>query len=47
MRPPSVLTAIAPRVAAILGAELGWDEARIAREAAAFVEGARREYAVA
>jgi glycerol-3-phosphate dehydrogenase len=38
--------AIAPRVAAIVGAELGWDGDRQAREVAAFVDGARREFAV-
>ena len=38
--------AIAPRVARILGAELGWDEARQAREVDAFLAGARREFAV-
>jgi glycerol-3-phosphate dehydrogenase len=39
--------AIAPRVAAILGAELGWDDARQATEVATFLNGARREFAVA
>ncbi|HET9614983.1 MAG TPA: glycerol-3-phosphate dehydrogenase C-terminal domain-containing protein, partial [Candidatus Limnocylindrales bacterium] len=39
--------AIAPRVAAILGAELGWDPDRQAREVAAFLESASREFAVA
>ncbi len=38
---------IAPRVAAILGAELGWDDARQATEVATFLDGARREFAVA
>jgi glycerol-3-phosphate dehydrogenase len=38
---------IAPRVAAILGAELGWDEARQAREVADYLESARREFAIA
>ena len=38
---------IAPRVAAILGAELGWDEARQAREVANYLESARREFAIA
>jgi glycerol-3-phosphate dehydrogenase len=37
---------VAPRVAAILGAELGWDAARQASEVAAFLEGARREFAI-
>jgi glycerol-3-phosphate dehydrogenase len=35
---------IAPRVAAILGAELGWDEARQAVEVQTYLESARREY---
>jgi glycerol-3-phosphate dehydrogenase len=35
---------IAPRVAAILGDELGWDEDRQASEVDAFLESARREY---
>jgi hypothetical protein len=38
---------VAPRVAAILGGELGWDEARQASEVAAFLDGARREFSVA
>jgi glycerol-3-phosphate dehydrogenase len=38
--------AIAPAAAAILGAELGWDESRQAREVAAFLESARQEFAV-
>ncbi|HEX5015095.1 MAG TPA: glycerol-3-phosphate dehydrogenase/oxidase [Candidatus Limnocylindrales bacterium] len=38
--------AIAGRVAAILGAELGWDEERRSRSAFEFLEGARREYGV-
>jgi glycerol-3-phosphate dehydrogenase len=37
---------IAPRVAAILGAELGWDEERRAREVDAFLAGAEREFAI-
>jgi glycerol-3-phosphate dehydrogenase len=37
---------IAPRVATILGGELGWDEPRTASEVAAYLEGARREFAV-
>ena len=37
---------IAPRVAAILGAELGWDEGRQAREVSDYLAGARREYGV-
>jgi glycerol-3-phosphate dehydrogenase len=39
--------AVAPRVAEILGAELGWDAERREREVRAFLEGARREFAVA
>lgn len=38
---------IAPRVAAILGDELGWDADRQAREVADFLEAAGREFAVA
>jgi len=37
---------IAPRVAAILGAELGWDAARQSIEVETFVAGARREFAI-
>jgi glycerol-3-phosphate dehydrogenase len=37
---------IAPRVAALMGAELGWDEARQAAEVEAFLATARREYDV-
>ena len=36
--------AIAPRVAAVLGAELGWDEARQADEVERYLATARREY---
>ncbi|HXU85925.1 MAG TPA: glycerol-3-phosphate dehydrogenase/oxidase [Verrucomicrobiae bacterium] len=43
---PDRAAAIAPRVAAILGAELGWDETRQAAEVATFLDGARREFAV-
>ncbi|HEY8439474.1 MAG TPA: glycerol-3-phosphate dehydrogenase/oxidase [Candidatus Limnocylindrales bacterium] len=39
--------AIAPRVAEILGAELGWDEGRRSREISEFLDGANREFAVA
>jgi glycerol-3-phosphate dehydrogenase len=35
---------IAPRVAAVLGAELGWDEERQATEVERYLETARREY---
>jgi glycerol-3-phosphate dehydrogenase len=35
---------IAVGVARVLGAELGWDEARQASEVASYLEGARREY---
>jgi glycerol-3-phosphate dehydrogenase len=38
--------AIAPRVAEILGRELGWDESHRATEIDAYLEGARREYGV-
>ncbi len=37
---------IAPRVAEILGAELGWDAARQAAEVSAYLETARAEYGV-
>jgi glycerol-3-phosphate dehydrogenase len=37
---------IAPRVASILGAELGWDDDRQAREVATYLESARREFSV-
>lgn len=37
---------IAPRVAVLMGAELGWDEARQASEVEAFLASARREYDV-
>ena len=37
---------IAPRVAAILGAELGWDAARQSIEVETFVAGASREFAI-
>jgi len=39
--------AVAPRVAAILGAELGWHAARQAQDVEAYLDGARREYGVA
>jgi glycerol-3-phosphate dehydrogenase len=39
--------AVAPRVAELLGAELGWGETRRAREVEAYLELARREYSVA
>jgi glycerol-3-phosphate dehydrogenase len=38
--------AVAPRVAAILGAELGWGEARQALEVQVYLASARREYRV-
>ncbi len=38
---------VAPRVAELLGAELGWGETRRAREVEAYLELARREYSVA
>jgi glycerol-3-phosphate dehydrogenase len=37
---------IAPRVAGIMGATLGWDEARRAAEVASYLEGAHREFDV-
>jgi glycerol-3-phosphate dehydrogenase len=43
---PDRAASLAPRVAAILGAELGWDESRQGAEVAAFLDGASREYAV-
>ncbi len=43
---PDRAAGIAPRVAAILGAELGWDASRQANEVDAFLAGARREFAV-
>jgi len=39
--------AITPRVAELLGTELGWGETRRAREVEAYLEMARREYSVA
>ena len=39
--------AIAPRVAAIMGADLDWGEARQRLEVDAFLASARREYSVA
>jgi glycerol-3-phosphate dehydrogenase len=38
--------AIAPRVAAIMGAELGWDEGRQRREVETYLVEARREFSV-
>ena len=38
--------AVAPRVAEIAGGILGWGADRQAREVAAYLEGARREFAV-
>jgi glycerol-3-phosphate dehydrogenase len=43
---PDRAASIAPSVAAILGAELGWDETRQAAEVDHFLGGARREFAV-
>jgi glycerol-3-phosphate dehydrogenase len=37
---------VAPRVAEIMGAELGWGETRQAREVESFLETARREFSV-
>jgi glycerol-3-phosphate dehydrogenase len=39
--------AVAPRVAQIMGRELGWGETRVALEAEKYLRLARREYAVA
>ena len=39
--------AVAPRVAELLGSELGWGETRRAREVEAYLDLARREYSVA
>jgi hypothetical protein len=38
--------AIAPRVAAIMGNELGWDEGRQRREVETYLVEARREFSV-
>ena len=50
MRLSSVLpdrgASIAPRVAELLGAELGWDEARRASEVSDYLAGAHREFDV-
>jgi glycerol-3-phosphate dehydrogenase len=46
MELPDRGAAIAPRVAAILGAELGWGEARQALEVQLFLASARREFDV-
>jgi glycerol-3-phosphate dehydrogenase len=43
---PDRAAGIAPRVASILGAELGWDEARQAHEVETFLAGARHEFAI-
>ena len=43
---PDRAAGLAPRVAALLGAELGWDGARQAREVETFLAVARREFAV-
>ena len=43
---PDRAASIAPRVAEILGAELGWDGARQAAELEVFLAGARREFAI-
>jgi glycerol-3-phosphate dehydrogenase len=43
---PDRAAGIAPRVAAILGAELGWDAARQSVEVETFLAGARREFAI-
>jgi glycerol-3-phosphate dehydrogenase len=46
MRLPDRCASIAPRVAALMGAELGWDPARQAAEVQAYLAGASREYGV-
>jgi glycerol-3-phosphate dehydrogenase len=46
MRLPDRGASIALRVAALMGAELGWDAARQAAEVAAYLAQARREYGV-
>jgi glycerol-3-phosphate dehydrogenase len=46
MELPDRGAATAPRVAAILGAELGWDADRQSRECAAYLAGAEREFSV-
>ena len=43
---PDRAASIVPRVAEILGRELGWDAPRRDRESAAFLDSAQREYAV-
>ena len=43
---PDRAASILPRVAEILGRELGWDGARRDRESVGFLESARREYSV-
>jgi glycerol-3-phosphate dehydrogenase len=43
---PDRAEAVAPRVASLLGRELGWDPARQASEIARFLEGAHREFDV-
>jgi glycerol-3-phosphate dehydrogenase len=43
---PDRAAGLAPRVAAILGAELGWDEARQGHEVETFLAGARHEFAI-
>jgi glycerol-3-phosphate dehydrogenase len=45
-RLPDRGAAIAPRVAQLVGGELGWDADRQAREVAGYVESAEREYGV-
>ena len=43
---PDRAASVAPRVAAILGTELGWDEDRQGDEVARFLEGAHRAFDV-
>jgi glycerol-3-phosphate dehydrogenase len=43
---PDRAAAVAPRVASLVGSELGWDPARQASEVARFLDGAHREFDV-
>ncbi len=43
---PDRAASIVPRVAEILGRELGWDAARCDRESTTFLDSARAEYSV-
>jgi glycerol-3-phosphate dehydrogenase len=46
MRRRDRCASVAPRVASLMGAELGWDSARQATEVERFLAGAHREYDV-